>query len=81
MEKCPTCGAEAPCPTCGDTGDLSHLGPLQEEIQHGERVRWALHSWRIRLQESGKTVAAERVSELIRMGEDLIDALRETGVH
>ncbi len=81
MDRCPTCGAEAPCPTCGDSGDLSHLTPLQEEIEHGRRALWALHQWRRQLAADGKSIACERVEEVIRISDDLIDALRETGIH
>jgi hypothetical protein len=81
MERCPTCGAEAPCPTCGDSGDLSHLGDMQEEIQLGQRAVWSLHAFRRKLAAGGKAVARDRVEEFIRGLDDLIEGLKELGIH
>jgi hypothetical protein len=53
------------------------LAPLQEEIQHGNRARWALHAWRRCLAANGKSTACEQVEEVIRIADDIVGGLKE----
>ncbi len=81
MDSCPECGKPWPCATCGDSSDLSHLPPLQEQIKVLSRARWYLHMGRRSLASDGKLVAVEAVEEALRILDDVVTALKELVVH
>ncbi len=81
MDVCPECGQESPCATCGDSGDLSFLMPIREQLALGRRAAWVLHQLRRSYAAEGKVIALERTEEIIRMVDDLVLATKETGIH
>jgi hypothetical protein len=81
MDVCPECGKPWPCATCGDSSDLAHLPPVEEQIKLGRRAAWYLHLLRRSFAADGKVIAMERTEEVIRIVDDLVSAVRETGIH
>lgn len=81
LERCPTCRRETPCPTCGDSGDVSFLAPVQEQIVLGKRASWILHMLRRSYAAEGKAVATSEAEDIIRRVDELVAATKELGIH